>query len=244
MEDISTYIKGDFASYFGADESSAFEFWLRTDIPRDNYLSSSRLLGKDVILPYAEPDRRRTGFATGDRGRKFASIFVVGRDEQGGEIEATCNEDELSNYFTDRGTPHFLTPVFFSREVLAKYYQEPSRYQVRDSSLRCLNLWILPIDITEEGLIQVWLGDLGRIPYKEQLHWRQFNVPPQRNYHRGIAGFVILWRSLLTPPMTQFTISMWLLNKYRRKLKRNLVTSSFQGLDKKIGTPMKLCICR
>ena len=178
VEDISVYIKGDFASYLGADNASVFEFWLRTDIPRDNYRSSSRLLGKDVIFPYAEPDKRHTSFATGDKNKKYAT-FIIGRDVQGQEIEAACDKDELSNYFADRGTPHFLTPVFFTREVLGKYYQEPSRYQVRDSSLKCLSLWHLPIDITEEELVQVWLGDLGRIPYKEQLHWRQFNVTPR-----------------------------------------------------------------
>lgn len=231
VEDISTYIKGDFSSYFWADESSAFELWLRTDIPRDNYLSSSRLLGKDVILPYTEPDRRRTGFATGDRGRKFAT-FVVGRDERGREIEATCNEDELSNYFTDRGTPHFLTPVFFSREVLAKYYQEPSRYQVCDSSLRCLNLWILPIDITEEELVQVWLGDLGQIPYKEQLHWRQFNVPPRGTItrHRWLRDFMAEFADPADDPIYYFHVAF---DEIQKEAKAKFGDEFFRGLDEK-----------
>lgn len=37
----------------------------------------------------------------------------------------------------------------------------------------------MPIDITKEDLVQVWLGDLSKLPDKEQLHWRQYNVPPQ-----------------------------------------------------------------
>ncbi|MDK2946328.1 MAG: hypothetical protein PWQ85_1107 [Geotoga sp.] len=154
LEDISKHIRGRFASYHLYDKSSRFELWLRTDIPWNNYKSASRLLGKDVVFPYSEPDKCHTWFATGGRKKKFAT-FIIGRDEQGNDIESTCNEEKLSNYFIDRGTPHFLTPVFFGREVLLKYYQEPSRYRVSNSGVGCLDLWHLPIDITGEELVQV-----------------------------------------------------------------------------------------
>jgi hypothetical protein len=44
--------------------------------------------------------------------------------------------------------------------------------------LRCLDLWGIPYSRNEEGLVHVWLGDLGRIPLEEQLHWKSYNVLP------------------------------------------------------------------
>ena len=231
LEDISEHIKGQFASYPLGDNSSRFELWLRTDIPRNGYKSASRLLGKDVVFPYPQPDKRRTWFASGEREEKFAT-FIIGRDEQGKDIESTCNEDELSNYFTDRGTPHFLTPVFFKREVLVKYYQEPSRYKVSSSGLRCLDLWDLPIDITKEELAQVWLGDLGRIPYKEQLHWRQFNVVPRGTItrHRWLRDFMAECADPTDDPIYYFRVAF---EEVQRETKARYGEGLFQGLNDK-----------
>jgi len=133
-----------------------------------NNRGMSNLRGKDIVIP----NKRNIS------SKKYVS-FIVQRNDQGEEVEATCNANELSSYFVDRGTPHFLTPVFFKKTVLIKYYQEPRRYQVSNNSVGCLDLWGLPIDLTQADLIQVWLGDLGRMPYSEQLHWRQFNVAPR-----------------------------------------------------------------
>lgn len=71
--------------------------------------------------------------------------------------EETCNEDELSNYFIDKGKPHFLPPVFFKREVLKRYYDNPSKYSVNARYLSCLGLWGLPIDINPKGIVYMWL---------------------------------------------------------------------------------------
>lgn len=189
--DMKQVIKGKFASYKRHGKSYNFELWLRTDIPWKEYKTNSRLLGKDVIFPYPELDESHTCFITGKRKKTFAD-FVIGRDERGKEILSTCDEEKLSNYFVDRGTPHFLTPVFFQREVLVKYYQEPTRYRVSGHGVALLDLWSIPIDITDERLVQVWLGDLGRIPYKEQLHWRSFNVAPKGTIaeHRWRTDFL------------------------------------------------------
>jgi hypothetical protein len=186
--DVSKYINKDGTNYKYKDDTSAYEIWVNHNEPMTEYTCLSRLLGKDVVLPYPEPDKKHAEL---NLNGKFVT-FIVGRDEKGSEVEATCDEDSLSNYFTDRGTPHFLTPVFFGREVLGKYYQEPRRYSINNSYLNCLHLWDIPFDTTSEGLIQVWLGDLGRIPYKEQLHWRQFNVAPRGDItkHRWLRDFM------------------------------------------------------
>jgi hypothetical protein len=149
-----------------------------TSLDRVDYKSRSSLLGKDIVFPYPEPDSKHWEKITGKKNKEYAT-FIVGRDKHGRNVKATCNESELSNYFKDRGTPHFLTPVYFKRDVLTKYYREPSRYEASKSGVSCLSIWSLELDETEERLVQAYLGDLGRIPYKEQVYWSTFNVSPR-----------------------------------------------------------------
>jgi hypothetical protein len=94
-------------------------------------------------------------------------------------------------------------------EVLGRYFQEPSRYHVSDTAVNCLDLWYLPIDVTEEDLVQVWLGDLGKIPYKEQLHWRQQNVVPKGTItrHRFLRDFLAQFADPVNDPMYLFRVA-------------------------------------
>ena len=79
----------------------------------------------------------------------------------------------------DEEAPSYLTPVYFHKKVLEKYYQEPSKYTIEDSLLRCGSLWCLYIDNHHDDIVCAWLGDLGRdLPYSEQTHWHQYNVAP------------------------------------------------------------------
>jgi hypothetical protein len=106
--------------------------------------------------------------------------FVIGVDDDGNEVMNTSSEAELSNYFgANSGRPHYLTPVFFRKALLDKYYQQPSKYSVEPGYLRCAGLWGMSLDNHLDDYVVAWLGDLGRdLPYQEQLHWRSFNVPP------------------------------------------------------------------
>jgi hypothetical protein len=139
------------------------------------YLSYSRLLGKDIIKPFEKPTSRFTF----DTPEKDYVEFIYGINENGENLQYTCNEHYLSNYFTDTGAPHFLSAVYFNKSVLLKYYSEPSRFTVTSRHISCLSLWSIDIDITNEDLVQVWLGDLGRLPQNEQLHWKHYNVQPR-----------------------------------------------------------------
>ncbi len=139
----------------------------------------SRLLCKVIIAP---PSQERAGiWPFGDTGNQKAVAFIFGVDDDGNDLEHTSDPDSLSNYFGANPTaPHYLTPVFFRREVLAKYFAEPERYNVSDGRLACLDLWSCQIDNDLDSYVVVFLGDLGRdLPYEERLHWRQFNVQPE-----------------------------------------------------------------
>jgi hypothetical protein len=148
------------------------------------YNTFSRLLCKVVLQP---PVREKAGVwpFKGDDDKK-ALTFIVGVDEEGNDVEYTSNPDALANYFgANPGAPNYLAPVYFRREVLAKYYAEPERYEVADGQLTCLNLWNCRIDNDLDSHVVVFLGDLGRdLPYGERLHWRQFNVAPEGGVSR------------------------------------------------------------
>ena len=101
-------------------------------------------------------------------------------DENGDEIAYTSDPKALANFFdANPNEPHYLTPVHFRKQVLDKYYQQPSKYSVEDSLLHCGRLWVMAIDNQHDDKVCVWLGDLGRdLPYQERLHWRAHNIPP------------------------------------------------------------------
>lgn len=124
----------------------------------DEHRSFSRLLGKHLVMsldqnPCLEDDEHRGPFPE----------FIYAVDQTTGQpLRYTCDESQLSNNFSMiEGAPDYLTPVYFRREVLTKYAQQPEIYQVEKRMLRCLDLWHLSLDINPEGLVEVYLGDLG-----------------------------------------------------------------------------------
>ena len=133
----------------------------------ENFNSHSHLIGKKIILPSKNFKTRQA--ITDDS--EYVD-FIVAIDDDGNEVLSTCNEYELGS----NGLPEFLTPVAFSKNVLSKYYNESSKYTVGDGYVRCGDLWHMPIDNDITDYITVYLGDLGRLNYLEQIHWRGFNL--------------------------------------------------------------------
>jgi hypothetical protein len=138
----------------------------------------SRLLGKKIIPGY-EKEKSGVWPYTENQQKQYVD-FIIGIDEHGEEILHSSNPGFLANYFgANPDAPHYLTPVFFRREVLNKYYSNSAKYTVRDGILYCASLWSIRIDNNADRYIIVYLGDLGRdLSYKEQLYWRSFNVRP------------------------------------------------------------------
>lgn len=160
---------------------------------RDGYASFSRLLGK-VILP--PPAKEKAGVWPFEAVEPDPPVeFIIGIDREGEELYSICNPDELNNNFgANPSAAHYLTPVYFRREVLTKYYSEPQRYTVDDGVIRCLGLWVCRIDNDASDFVAVYLGDLGRdLPYDERLYWRGFNVAPREgmsetNFRRSVLA--------------------------------------------------------
>jgi len=136
--------------------------------------SFSRLLGKRLVAPIS---KSKSGFFdfTEEPTKKYVD-FIVGIDENGDGVTHTSNPDVLGKF----SNSHNLTAVHFRKQVLDKYYQQPSKYFVGDGILRCGYLWQMYIDNHHDDKVCAWLGDLGRdLSYEEQLYWRAYNITPQ-----------------------------------------------------------------
>lgn len=142
----------------------------------DQHNSFSRLLGKRVI---SGVDKRESGYwPYNDDTADVYPEFIIGADDNGDPSRFTCDPNKLSNYFgANPGSPHYLTPVYFRREVLQRYYSNASLYRVEDGAIRCASLWLLRIDNHLTDLVSVYLGDLGRdLPKSERDYWIPFNI--------------------------------------------------------------------
>lgn len=95
--------------------------------------------------------------------------YYVWVDEEWEEKFISCNPDFNSQ--------HYLTPINFRREVLDKYYANPDKYSVWDSSISMAWFWHLRIDNNLDNKIGVFLCDLWRdIPFSEQKYWKNFEI--------------------------------------------------------------------
>lgn len=104
--------------------------------------------------------------------------FIVDVDRLDKPLYFTCNPSKLGNLFgANPEAPNFLTPVFFDRKVLEKYYFSPEEYSVDDGCLSMGIKWGIRIDNNLKENVSVYLGDLGSLPHEEQLHWKIHNIP-------------------------------------------------------------------
>lgn len=152
------------------------------------FQTSSSLLGKRYFVPSNQGGQSK-------REKSYLE-FIIGAEDAGSSIKFTCDPKQLSNYFgKNPGAPHFLTPVYFRPEVLAKYYAAPQKYSVEDGHLRCGGLWILKMDNDHQDCVMVFLGYLGQtLSENEQAYWLSFNFPPdgrkmsKTTYRRGFLA--------------------------------------------------------
>lgn len=137
---------------------------------------SSNFMGKRLLAP---PPRETCDIAPFEKAKRYQD-FIIGIDADGNDVTHTSDPSVLANYFgANPGSPHYLTPVYFRREVLNKYYAESDRFSIEDGYLRCAGLWGLRLDNDQPGHIMVFLGDLGRdIPHDEAGYWKSFNIAP------------------------------------------------------------------
>lgn len=121
--------------------------------------------------------------------------FIIEGDEHD-PISHSCNPSLLANNFGGNpDAPHFLTQVFFSKDVLQKYYNASTEYEVSDSTIYKIGYWHLKVDNNSKDHVCVFLGDLGRnLPNSEQKYWKCFNIGAENKemsktyYERSMLG--------------------------------------------------------
>ncbi len=124
----------------------------------------SKIYGKSII----NYDKNKTKVYHFDGEKQQYLEFITGYNEDGSEKLEDCKQENKK----------WFTVTYFKKEVLDKYYNSPSKYKV-DSHNVSSNFFSLKIDNNVDNYVPVFLIELGKIPYKEQLHWKQFNITPQ-----------------------------------------------------------------
>lgn len=154
--------------------------------------SGGWIMGK-CVLRYREKDYNRDFF---DQDDKQYAEFIYDYDDEGEPKLHSCKKDTLSNYFVANGdNPLEMTPIFFKKEVLDKYYTNPNKYTVGDGSVGCEGSWSMYVDNDHRDYVMVPLVYLGSLEYSEQLYWKGYNIPFEKEmgfsktaYTRWIEG--------------------------------------------------------
>ncbi len=119
------------------------------------------------------------GGSTKEKDKQYAS-YIAQDWKNKVTKEISCNPDCLANYFTESDLPFEITPAFFKPEVMLKYKSDRAKYYLEDRSVGCRGSWHLEtFDINAAGQVHTYLIYLSRLPYEEQLHWKQFNEEPK-----------------------------------------------------------------
>lgn len=174
------------------DDDYIYNYSSLVNCHADGNKSGGWIMGK-CVLRYWEKDYNRDSFDQDDR--QYAE-FIYDYDDEGEPMSHSCKKKTLSNYFVANGdNPLEMTPIFFKKEVLDKYYSNPNKYTVSDGAVGCEGSWSLHIDNDHRNYVIVPLVYLGNLDYSEQLYWKGYNVSPEREmgfsktaYTRWIEG--------------------------------------------------------
>jgi len=157
---------------------------LTSDIPKDWQVTFKDELIKNDYSTYSHLIRNISGeFQSWIMGKVFIGpnsvktthfdpkyeyeSFITGYDEEGNLLYENCNAERID----------FKT-TFFKKEVLDKYYNNPSKYQVDGFSVNS-KFFTLKCDNNIPDYVPVFLSDLKILSHTEQLHWKQYNIPPK-----------------------------------------------------------------
>lgn len=183
MFDFTRYKKGSFSGW--RNNNNANRVGNGIDIfsnlmVYNGYGSYSRgIQVKKINVAKKEIVDRVWGRSSSKDSKQYATYIAL--DWKNKRIkEISCSPTCLANYFTQSELPFELSPAFFRPEVLLKYKSDREKYQLEERSVSCRGVWHLEtFDINDAGQIHTYLGYLNRLPYEEQLHWKQYNEEPK-----------------------------------------------------------------
>jgi hypothetical protein len=112
--------------------------------------------------------------------KQYASFLI--EYPIGNIFEHSCNPRTLNNISVNDKpeAPFDVTPVFFSRDVLSKFYNAPHKYSVSDGEVYYKEDGLfLRVDTDMKDYVAVLLVDFAMLDYKEQQYWASFNISPE-----------------------------------------------------------------
>jgi hypothetical protein len=183
MFDFSRYKSGDFSSW-GTDhksidvgDSKSIYGSLKISPGAGSYSRGFQLI--ELRIPEEHIVNRVCGNSIDTEAKKYCTY--IAHDWKNKAIsEISCDPSCLSNYFTESQLPFEITPAFFRPEVLLKYKSDRAKYRLENRSISCRGTWYLKsFDINSAEQVHVYLIDLSKLPYEEQLHWKQYNEIPK-----------------------------------------------------------------
>jgi len=180
------------------------------DVMSDRQRPCSMLDGTKVV---PAPPQEKAGVWPFERRDETYPEFIIGEHADGEPIKHTCDPEQLDNYFgKNPGASHYLTPVFFRRAVLKRYFDQPEKYSIEGSYLSCGRLWRLSLDNDLRDRVMVFLGDLGRdLPESERPYWQTFNIVPT-----GRPSRALIKRAFLNQPTRSEAPDLRFKSAYRR----------------------------
>ncbi|MBH0015769.1 hypothetical protein [Pseudoalteromonas sp. NGC95] len=137
------------------------------------YKNFTRVVGKKLIDCQKLTEKSASPFSLEEEYEDF----IIEGDEHDSKYHS-CNPSILADYFGGNpDAPHYLTQIFFSKDVMQRYYNASTEYEVSDSMIYKVGYWQLKIDNNSKDHVCVFLGDLGKsIPNSEQKYWKCFNI--------------------------------------------------------------------
>lgn len=134
---------------------------------------------KNIGIPKEQIINNTWGKSSSEEVKQYATF--IAHDWKNKRIaEISCDPSCLANYFTESDLPFTTTPAYFRPEVLLKYKSDQEKYSLENRSISCRGSWYLQtFDVNEAGQVHTYLGYLNRLPYEEQLHWKQYNERPK-----------------------------------------------------------------
>lgn len=144
------------------DELTKLPYATYNHLIRNNFgYFQSWLMGKVLIEPSGE---KKSHF---DAEQHYAD-FIVGFNNEGEIAYQNCSSNEDIDFKL----------TYFDKKVLDKYYNDPSEYEVDGFSVKS-RFFYLKIDNNKSKYVPVFLRNLRILPHDEQLHWKQYNIPPK-----------------------------------------------------------------
>lgn len=137
--------------------------------------TQSWVMGKVFIKP------NKTKKSHFDINKSKNESFIIGIDDEGESIYEDCGETDGNH----------LKVTYFKKEVLNKYYNEPNKYQI-DGFGVASKFFRLKIDNNVDEYVPVFLSNLRMLPEMEQLHWKQYNIPPKEGMNISRAYYTTM----------------------------------------------------